>query len=213
MSLISIIDYGMGNLRSVAKALEHVAPPGTQVRVTRDPADIGRADRIVLPGQSAIRDAMAQLHRQEMVEPLRRAAREKPFFGMCLGPQALMTHSDENGGIDGLGVLPGRVSRFPEPLRDAAGETLKIPHMGWNQVRIETDHPLWAGIESGERFYFVHSYYLRPDDPALTAATTDYGIRFACAVAEGHVFAVQFHPEKSARNGLALLANFCRWSP
>ena len=213
MTTIAVIDYGMGNLRSVAKALEHVAPMAT-VGITQSADDIRRADRVVLPGQSAMRDAMAELRQLELIEVIRQAAANKPFFGMCLGPQALMEYSDENGGVEALGVLPGRVVRFPDDSRDpTTGERLKIPHMGWNQVHQTVDHPLWRDITQDSRFYFVHSYYLQPAEPTLQAATTDYGLDFTSAVARDNIFAVQFHPEKSAQAGLQLLANFVQWQP
>lgn len=210
--VIAVIDYGMGNLHSVAKALEHVAPLA-RVRVTQRATDILEADRVVFPGQGAIGHCMQELARLDLVETVRRAAREKPFLGMCLGPQALMTHSDENGGIAALDVFAGDVHRFPEGLRDAHGLRLKIPHMGWSCVQQIRPHALWAGIEDGARFYFVHSYHLAPADPALVAGETEYGIRFATALARANVFAVQFHPEKSAAAGLQLLANFAVWDP
>ncbi|HXH03576.1 MAG TPA: imidazole glycerol phosphate synthase subunit HisH [Candidatus Competibacteraceae bacterium] len=214
MASIAVIDYGMGNLRSVAKALEHVALPGQRVIITQRAADIEAADRVVLPGQSAIRDAMAELQRLQLVAVIKRAAAEKPFFGMCLGPQALLEWSEENGGVACLGVLPGRVQRFPAELRDTlSGERLKIPHMGWTPVHQTRAHELWRDIPQDSRFYFVHSYYLKPAEEALIAGETEYGLRFASAIAHDYIFAVQFHPEKSAQAGLQLLANFCRWQP
>ena len=203
---IAVIDYGMGNLRSVSKAVEHVAGPGDEVRVTDDPAYISAADRVVFPGQGAARDCMAAIGQHHLGQAVLQAAREKPFLGICMGLQVLLDHSEENGGTHLLGLFPGNVVRFPNT-------GLKVPHMGWNQVEPVGDHPLWAGIESGSRFYFVHSYYVVPDDPALKAAETDYGIRFPSAIANANVFAVQFHPEKSADNGLRLLRNFVNWKP
>ncbi|MDX1654262.1 MAG: imidazole glycerol phosphate synthase subunit HisH [Candidatus Competibacteraceae bacterium] len=211
MATIAVIDYGMGNLRSVAKALEHVAP-AARVLVTQDPAVIAAAERVVFPGQGAIRDCMMELARLELVEPLRRAARDKPFLGLCLGPQALMEFSEENGGVAALGVLPGRVRAFGA-LTDSRGGRLKVPHMGWNRVHQTRAHPLWEGIAQDSRFYFVHSYYLDPQDPQLSAGTTDYGLTFTAVVARDNVFAVQFHPEKSSHTGLRLLANFTQWRP
>ena len=213
MTSIAVIDYGMGNLRSVAKALEHVAPD-VRVRITQSAADINTADRVVLPGQSAIGDAMAELARLELIEPIRRAAAEKPFFGMCLGPQALLDFSEENEGVGCLGILPGRVQRFAPGLREpGSNERLKIPHMGWNQVHQTRDHPLWRNIAQDSRFYFVHSYYLRPELAAIEAGITHYGFDFTSVIARDNIFAVQFHPEKSAQAGLQLLANFTRWEP
>ena len=211
-SSIAIIDYGMGNLRSVAKALEHVAP-GARVLVTQDRLDILRADRVVFPGQGSIRDCLRELVRWDLVEVVREAALGKPFLGLCLGPQALLDFSEENGGTECLGVLPGRVVRFGEPRDPATGERLKVPHMGWNQVRQLRDHPLWRGIPQDSRFYFVHSYYLQPTDAALAVGSTCYGFDFTSAIARDNIFAVQFHPEKSAQAGLRLLANFADWNP
>lgn len=210
MSTVAVIDYGMGNLHSVAKALEQVAE-GQQVVVTHDPARIRSADRVVLPGVGAIRDCMAEMARQGVIDVIHEVVREKPFLGVCVGMQALMEFSAENGGTPCLGVLPGKVEYFGERLAGPGGERLKVPHMGWNQVHQECEHPLWAGIAQDERFYFVHSYYVQPAAPQLTAASTEYGIRFTTAVARDNVFAVQFHPEKSQHAGLTLYANFLRW--
>ena len=211
-SSIAIIDYGMGNLRSVAKALEHVAP-GARVLVTQNRLDILRADRVVFPGQGSIRDCLRELVRWDLVEVVRETTLGKPFLGLCLGPQALLDFSEENGGTECLGVLPGRVVRFGEPRDPATGERLKVPHMGWNQVRQLRDHPLWRGIPQDSRFYFVHSYYLQPTDAALAVGSTCYGFDFTSAIARDNIFAVQFHPEKSAQAGLRLLANFADWNP
>ena len=212
MTSIAIIDYGMGNLRSVAKALEHVAPQA-RVIVTQNRHDILQADRVVFPGQGSIRDCMRELAHWNLMEVVRDAALGKPFLGLCLGPQALLDFSEENDGVDGLGVLPGRVVRFADPRDPATGERLKVPHMGWNQVRQAGDHPLWRGIAQDSRFYFVHSYYLRPADATLVVGWTHYGFEFASAIARDNIFAVQFHPEKSAQAGLRLLANFVDWNP
>ena len=212
MASIAIIDYGMGNLRSVAKALEHVAP-AVHVLVTHRPEDILQADRVVFPGQGAIRDCMQALQHWRLVEVVRQAAVNKPFLGLCLGPQALLEFSEENGGTPCLGILPGRVVRFDAALRDSVtAERIKIPHMGWNQVHQTLAHPLWSGIPQDSRFYFVHSYYLQPA-AAIAAAETRYFITFASALAQDNIFAVQFHPEKSAHAGLRLLANFVGWNP
>jgi len=213
MASIAIIDYGMGNLRSVAKALEQVAP-AVRILVTHQPEDILQADRVVFPGQGAIRDCMQALRQGQLLDVVRQAAANKPFLGLCLGPQALMEFSEENGGTPCLGVLPGRVVRFDAALRDpASGERIKIPHMGWNQVHRTRAHPLWAGIDQDSRFYFVHSYYLQPDSAAIIAGETRYFITFASAIDRDNIFAVQFHPEKSAQAGLRLLANFVGWDP
>ena len=212
MTSIAIIDYGMGNLRSVAKALEHVAPQA-RVIVTQNRHDILHADRVVFPGQGSIRDCMRELTHWNLMDVVRDAALGKPFLGLCLGPQALLDFSEENDGVAGLGVLPGRVVRFADPRDPATGERLKVPHMGWNQVRQASDHPLWRGIPQDSRFYFVHSYYLRPTDETLVVGWTHYGFAFASAIARDNIFAVQFHPEKSAQAGLRLLANFVDWNP
>lgn len=212
MTRIAIIDYGMGNLRSVAKALEHVAPEA-QVRVTHDRREILRADRVVFPGQGSIRDCMSELAHWDLVEVVREAALGKPFLGLCLGPQALLEFSEENGGVACLNVLPGRVIWFGDLRDPVTGERLKVPHMGWNQVHQTGDHPLWRGIPQDSRFYFVHSYYPQPADEALVAGRTDYGFIFASTLARNNLFAVQFHPEKSAQAGLRLLANFVDWNP
>jgi len=211
MSTVAVIDYGMGNLHSVAKALEHVAE-GQKVVVTHDPALIRAADRVVLPGVGAIRDCMAEMARQGVVDVIREVVQQKPFLGVCVGMQALMDFSAENGGTPCLGILPGSVEYFGDELKDpASGERLKVPHMGWNQVHQEQVHPLWRGIAQDERFYFVHSYYVRPAQSELVAASASYGVGFAAAVVRDNVFAVQFHPEKSQHAGLALYANFLRW--
>ncbi len=209
---VAVVDYGMGNLRSVAKAIEHVAG-GASVQVTSDPAQVARADRVVVPGQGAMPDCMRELAARGLKEAVIRAAGEKPFLGICIGLQMLFEHSEE-GDVPGLGVLPGRVCLFP---RDAMfgpdGARLKVPHMGWNQVQQAMPHPLWRDIPDGGRFYFVHSYYVEPAEPSVIAGSTDYGIPFTSAVARANIFAVQFHPEKSAQAGLQLLANFMRWQP
>ena len=212
MASIAIIDYGMGNLHSIAKAVEHVAGDD-RVWVSPDPDTLRRADRLIFPGVGAIRDCMAELRRLGLDALLREVARDKPLLGVCLGMQALLDHSEENGGVDGLGLIPGQVRRFPEGLADSAsGARLKIPHMGWNQVHQTGPHPLWKGIPDGSRFYFVHSYYATPADPVHLAGRTEYGLGFAAAVARENLFAVQCHPEKSQHAGLQLLANFVRWN-
>ncbi len=208
---IAVIDYGMGNLRSAAKAVEHVAA-GATVVVTADPAEVAAAERVVFPGQGAMPDCMRELDARGLREAVLQAAREKPFLGICVGEQMLFERSEE-GDVAGLGVFPGVVRRFPEVrMVGADGLRLKVPHMGWNEVR-QRPHALWAGIADGARFYFVHSYCVQDIDPVLTAGTTDYGLPFTCAVARDNIFAVQFHPEKSARDGLQLLKNFVEWRP
>jgi glutamine amidotransferase len=201
---IAVVDYGMGNLRSMSKAIEHVAP-GAEVRVTADPERILSCERVVVPGQGAMPDCMRQLERSGAREAVIEAAARKPFLGVCIGLQMLFEHGEE-GDTPGLGLLAGEVPR----LRVAG---LKIPHMGWNEVIQERAHALWERIADRSRFYFVHSYYPVPRDPALTAASCVYGAPFTCAVARDNIFAVQFHPEKSQSAGLQLLSNFVHWRP
>jgi len=207
---IAVVDYGMGNLRSVAKALEHVAEH-QNVIITSNVNDIENAERVVFPGQGAARDCMQEIADRQLTDVIIRAAREKPFLGICMGAQVLLAHSEENRGVNCLGLYPGEVRFFGDQLKDAAGEKLKIPHMGWNRVRRQGSHPLWQDIEDDSRFYFVHSYYMDPAERAIVLATTDYGFEFVSAIGRDNVFAVQFHPEKSARDGLQLLRNFSRW--
>ncbi|MEW5756996.1 MAG: imidazole glycerol phosphate synthase subunit HisH [Pseudomonadota bacterium] len=209
MKSVAVIDYGMGNLHSVAKALERVAEGTTRVVVSHDPALILRADRVVLPGVGAIRDCMHEIKRLGMDEVVREVVKTKPLLGVCVGMQALLEFSAENGGTECLGVLPGRAAFFGNVLRDFA-EHLKVPHMGWNQVHQTGDHPMWRGIGQDSRFYFVHSYFL-PGTSAITAGSTEYGVVFTSAVTQDNVFATQFHPEKSAAAGLRLYANFLEW--
>lgn len=212
MSIVAVVDYGMGNLRSVAKAIEHVAA-GAIVHVTSDPAILARAARVVVPGQGAMPDCMRELEQRGLRDAVIRAAAEKPFLGICIGLQMLFQHSEE-GDVPGLGILPGRVCRFPSTAMHAPdGARLKVPHMGWNQVRQARPHPMWEGIPDEARFYFVHSYYVEPAESVLVAASTGYGIPFTSAVTRDNIFAVQFHPEKSALAGLQLLGNFMRWNP
>jgi glutamine amidotransferase len=203
---IAVVDYGMGNVRSVSKALEHVAPRG-RVRVTADPALIRAADRVVVPGQGAMPDCMRQLAASGAREAVIEAAGSKPFLGICIGLQMLFDRGEE-GDTPGLGLLPGRVPRFA--ANDAG---LKIPHMGWNEVAQTRSHALWNGVADRSRFYFVHSYYPEPAERSLTAGTCAYGVSFTCAVARDNIFAVQFHPEKSQNSGLQLLSNFVQWRP
>ena len=202
---ISIVDYGMGNLRSVQKALQHVAPEA-EIAITSDPQAIRAADRVVFPGQGAMPDCMRSLNEHGLGEAVAEAARDKPFLGLCIGQQMLFEHSAE-GDTPGLSLLPGRVVGFDRK----AG--LKIPHMGWNEVWQRIPHPLWKGIADGSRFYFVHSYYCDPGEEALVAACTRYPGDFTSAIARENLFATQFHPEKSAAAGLALLRNFATWDP
>ncbi len=207
---IAVVDYGMGNLRSVQQAVRKVAP-GASVSVTDDPEVIAAAGRVVFPGQGAMRDCMRELDARGLRQAVLDAARNKPFLGICIGLQMLFEHSAE-GNVPGLGVLPGDVVRFASDLKDAQGGKLKVPHMGWNQVH-HADHAMWAGIAQDARFYFVHSYYVQPRDAGLVQATSDYPVPFVCAAARDNLFAVQFHPEKSAAAGLKLLQNFINWNP
>jgi glutamine amidotransferase len=209
MTSVAVIDYGMGNLHSIGKALQH-ADPAVDVIVTAEAGTILNADRVVFPGVGAIRDCMAALQQTGLTDIVRQAAARKPFLGICLGMQALLSRSEENGGTETLNIIPGQVVRFPEPLLDENGITLKIPHMGWNQVE-QHEHPLWHGIPQNSRFYFVHSYYAQPDNQQDVAGTTEYPIPFTCALARDNIFAVQFHPEKSQTAGLRLLQNFLHW--
>jgi glutamine amidotransferase len=212
---IAVIDYGMGNLHSAASALQHVAPEH-RVVVSADAAVIAAADRVVFPGVGAIRDCVGEIRKRGFDRVVRDVvASGKPVLGICVGMQALMDHSEENGGVDCLGILPGRVRHFGRPLLDADGARLKVPHMGWSPVHFTAPvHPLWRGIADGSRFYFVHSYCVDVADQPLCAATCEYGVvRFAAAVARDNLFAVQFHPEKSHTAGLQLLKNFVHWNP
>ena len=207
---IAVIDYGMGNLRSVAKALAYVAPERSIV-VTGNPAAIRSAPRVVLPGQSAMPDSIRCLDETGLREVVLEVVRDRPFLGVCLGLQMLFQTSEE-GPTPCLDVIPGRVERFRDAeMVTAEGARLKVPHMGWSPVEQARAHPLWAGIDDGARFYFAHSYHPVPDDPQLTAGRTRYPMPFTCAIARANIFAVQFHPEKSHRAGLQLLANFVAW--
>lgn len=207
---VAIVDYGMGNLRSVHQAVRKVAPDA-DVCVTDDAKIIAAAKRVVFPGQGAMRDCMREMDARGLRQTVIEASHNKPFLGICIGLQMLFEHSSE-GDIPGLGVLPGEVVRFASGLTDEQGGKLKVPHMGWNRVH-HAQHALWNGIEQDARFYFVHSYYVQPSDAALVQATSDYPKPFVCAVAKDNLFAVQFHPEKSAAAGLQLLRNFVNWNP
>ncbi len=208
---VAVIDYGMGNLHSVASALEHVG--ADRVVVSHDADEIRRADRVVFPGVGAIRDCMAEIRRLRCDELLRTALIEqhKPVLAICVGMQALMERSEENNGVECLGLIDGDVRYFGDGLRDADGQRLKVPHMGWNEVRQRRGHPLWQGIDDGTRFYFVHSYYVHADDRDLVTGAVEYGVSADAALARDNLFAVQFHPEKSAESGLKLLRNFIEW--
>lgn len=210
MKTVAIIDYGMGNLHSVSKAVELVAP-GVRVLVTDDASQIRSADRVILPGVGAIRDCMAEMRRLGVDTLVKEVSADRPLLGICVGMQALMSHSEENGGVDCIDLFPSKVRFFGETL-EQDGERLKVPHMGWNQVWQSADHPLWHQIPDGDRFYFVHSYYAEADHNPDIAGRTNYGVDLAAAVARDNIFAVQFHPEKSARAGLQLLKNFTEWT-
>ena len=191
--------------------LMHVAEAKYHIIICADPEQIRAADRVVIPGQGAIQQCMESIKAKGLDQVLNECLQDKPFLGICMGLQTLLDSSEEDGGIDGLGIVAGNVLRFPDNARDGAGNLYKIPHMGWNRIKQVKSHPLWNGIASGERFYFVHSYYVQPDDSQEIAATTDYAITFTSAIARDNLFAVQFHPEKSQRAGLRLLQNFLTW--
>ncbi|WP_374337199.1 imidazole glycerol phosphate synthase subunit HisH [Methyloversatilis sp.] len=211
MTRVAIIDYGMGNLRSVAKAIEHVAPQA-EVVVSDDARVVAAADRVVFPGQGAMPDCMRELDARGLRAAVLDAAANKPFLGICIGLQMLFRHSEE-GNVPGLGVLAGEVRRFVDPVDPLTGARLKVPHMGWNGVKQTREHPMWDGIADDERFYFVHSYFVQPVDTAVVSGETLYGASFTSAIARDNIFAVQFHPEKSAHAGLRLLSNFTGWTP
>jgi len=214
MSKIAVIDYGMGNLHSVSKAIEFVAAEAdldVQVDVTPDPDLIRRADRVIFPGVGAIRDCIAEIRRLGIDKIVAEVSQDKPVLAICVGFQALMEFSEENEGVDCLGLARGKVKYFGDNLTETTGERLKVPHMGWNCVKQVIDHPLWEGIPDDSRFYFVHSYYIDADPSETVAGVTHYGIDFAAALAKGNIFAVQFHPEKSQSAGLRLLRNFLGW--
>ena len=215
METIGVIDYGMGNLHSLGKSLERVA--GNQrIVISYDPEALLECDRLVLPGVGGVRACMDELRRLELDQMVLEAARKRPLLGVCLGMQVLLERSDENGGVNALGLIPGSVVRFPDPAPEPEGaprtERLKVPHMGWNQVRQSRPHPVWAGVPEDSWFYFVHSYHAAPQNPAHTLGTADYGQPFAAAVARDNIVGFQFHPEKSHDLGLRLLANFVNWN-
>ncbi len=210
MKTVAIIDYGMGNLHSVSKAVEHVAPD-TRVLVTDNAELIRSADRVILPGVGAIRDCMAEIRRLGIDELVREVSADRPLLGICVGMQALMSRSEENGWVDCIDLFQSEVRFFGDNLTEN-GERLKVPHMGWNEVRQTMDHPLWHDIPDGDRFYFVHSYYAEAEGNPDIAGCTHYGVDLAAAVARDNIFAVQFHHEKSARAGLQLLKNFTNWT-
>ncbi len=210
---VAVIDYGMGNIHSVSKALQHVGGD-TRVVISSNPEEILRADHVVLPGVGALRDCMSELQRLELIEVVEECATSRPLLGICVGMQAMLERSEENDGTPGMGLFAGEVLHFAGRIGDDAA--LKIPHMGWNQVHQSRDdqdrvHPLWEGIAQDSRFYFVHSYFVRLADASLSQGVCKYGLAFSAAIGRDNVFAVQFHPEKSQHAGLALLGNFLRW--
>ncbi len=213
MKTVTVIDYGMSNLRSVSKALEHVAANDWQVIVSDKSDVILNADKVVFPGQGAIGNCMNLLNQTGVATTIKQVLEQKkPFLGICLGLQTLMTNSEESGGITGFNWTKGTVRNFGQPLDLNTGEYLKIPHMGWNRVQQAQNHPLWTDIPNDSRFYFVHSYYVAPINNAVITGTTSYGnVDFVSAIAQDNVFAVQFHPEKSQHAGLTLLKNFLEW--
>ena len=214
MNKIAVIDYGMGNLHSVAKALEHVGrelDDQVEVVVTADAKVIADSDRVIFPGVGASRDCRAEILRLDVDQIVKDAIQSKPVLAICVGMQALMNSSEENGGVECLGFLDGEVRYFGDDLRDVDGKRLKVPHMGWNQVIQTTDHPLWKDVPDNSRFYFVHSYYVETQQHAMVTGTTNYGNDFAATLADNNIFATQFHPEKSQTVGLTLLRNFLLW--
>ena len=211
MSKIAVLDYGTSNLRSVAKALEFVAVGQHDILVTDQRREILNADRVVFPGQGAVGQCMKSLKDSGLDDIVRECINTKPFLGICLGLQSLMQTSDEDGGVEGLGIIPGKVVRFPDNVKDEHGDICKIPHMGWNRVNQQAPHPLWKNIEDGARFYFVHSYYVQAENDEDIAAKTNHATEFTSAIASGNIFAIQFHPEKSQHAGLTLLKNFLNW--
>jgi glutamine amidotransferase len=212
MNKIVVVDYGMGNLRSVAQALRHVAPEA-DVRISGEVADIRAADRVVLPGQGAMRDCMRSLRSSGVEEAVIAASKTKPLLGVCVGEQMLFDWSEE-GDTPCLGLLPGKVVRFNlEDRLQEDGSRFKVPQMGWNRVRQTSGHPMWDGVADNSYFYFVHSYHAAPGDATHVYGETDYGGEFACAVGRDYIFATQFHPEKSASAGLQLYRNFANWKP
>ena len=214
MNRIAVIDYGMGNLHSVAKAMEHVAREinkVTEVLITSDAQKISSADRVIFPGVGAIRDCMAEINRLNVGQIVEDAMKTKPVLAICVGMQALMNRSEENEGVDCLGLMRGEVRYFGDDLRNNNGDRLKVPHMGWNQVKQAQDHPLWKGVPDNSRFYFVHSYYVHTELKGNVTGVAHYGTEIVAALADNNIFATQFHPEKSQTAGLTLLRNFLRW--
>lgn len=213
MQTIAVIDYGASNLRSVSKALSYVADKNSRIMVSEKADEILAADKIVFPGQGAMGQCMSNLTSRGLDDVLRECIKSKPFLGICLGLQSLMEESEEDNGTTGLGIVSGKVKKFVKDAKDEKGNAFKIPHMGWNSVVQEKSHALWKGIDSGERFYFVHSYYVEPSEKQDIAASCSYVVDFTAAVASDNLFATQFHPEKSQQAGLDLLLNFLLWKP
>tara|TARA_B100000519_G_C14090468_1_gene366062 strand:+ start:75 stop:731 length:657 start_codon:yes stop_codon:yes gene_type:complete len=214
MNKVAVIDYGMGNLHSVAKAIEYTGArlgQRTEVVITSDAQHISRSDRVIFPGVGAIRDCMAEIRRLRIDRIIKQAISEKPVLAICVGMQALMLQSEENDGVKCLGLIKGRVKHFGDPLLDPHGKILKVPHMGWNQVRQTKSHPLWQDIPDKSRFYFVHSYYVEAEDLDQVAGVTNYSLDVVACLSEENIFAVQFHPEKSQEMGQTLLRNFLTW--
>jgi imidazole glycerol-phosphate synthase subunit HisH len=218
MNKVAVIDYGMGNLHSVAKAVEHVGAEleaqtgeATEVVVTADAELIAKADRVIFPGVGAIRDCMAEINRLNVGKIVEDAMKTKPVLAICVGMQALMRSSEENGGVDCLGLMDGKVKYFGDNHKDEAGNRLKVPHMGWNKVKQVRPHPLWKDIPDNERFYFVHSYYLPSTGSSAEFGVTEYGLNFVASISADNIFATQFHPEKSQTAGLTLYRNFLQW--
>ena len=214
MNKVAVIDYGMGNLHSVAKAVEYVGRElgeETEVIVTPDAKRIASADRVIFPGVGAIRDCMTEINRLNVGQIVEDAMKTKPVLAICVGMQALMEHSEENEGVKCLGFVQGNVRYFGDDLVDEEGKRLKVPHMGWNKVSQTQAHPLWKDVPDNSRFYFVHSYYVNIDDTAKVTSTTSYGNEFVATLADDNIFATQFHPEKSQMVGLTLLKNFLQW--
>ena len=210
MQTVAVIDYGMGNLRSVVNALQQAAP-NQRILLTSSADDIEAAERVVFPGQGAARDCMRAIADHDLHAAIKQAAAEKPFLGICMGLQVLVDFSEENEGTDCLSIVAGRVRYFGDSHADGNGAKLKVPHMGWNRVMQSRDHPLWYSIDEGSRFYFVHSYYVEMGDATLVVGQCQYGYPFTCAIASRNLFALQCHPEKSAAAGLQLLKNFTAW--
>lgn len=213
MEKIAVIDYGMGNLRSVSKAVERAADGQAEVLITSDASDIENADRIVFPGQGAARDCMVEINARDLAPVLRRVIQDRPFLGICMGLQVLLDRSEEHLDTDCLGLVEGMVLAFPpDGVDETTQAPLTVPQMGWNQVSFARAHPLWRGLDDGSYFYFMNSYYAAPADESVVTGRTRYGLDFASALGQDNWFATQFHPEKSARDGLQLLANFVTWN-